>query len=80
MGMVMIACPVTGREVPTGMTADRAAFMATVVFFGRTLCPHCGITHEWFAKDAWVRESGVRSADNVASGFANQRTPEALNS
>src|SRR6476659_4265539 len=54
MGAVMIKCPDTGRNIRTGMVADRESFRATPVFFARVLCPLCGSTHEWFAQEAWV--------------------------
>jgi hypothetical protein len=57
MGVVMIKCPDTGCDIPTGFIADRASFRATPVFFARVLCPVCGTEHEWFAKEAWVCES-----------------------
>ncbi len=56
MGIVMIKCPITGRAIPTGMEADQFSLNCTPVFFGRTFCPICRSSHEWFAKDAWVRE------------------------
>jgi hypothetical protein len=56
MGVVMIKCPKTGREISTGITTDRVRFNSTPVFFASTYCPICRATHEWFAKDAWVCE------------------------
>jgi hypothetical protein len=56
MGLVMIRCPTTGRPIPTGLKVDRSSFSSTPVFFSRTRCPICRVNHEWFAKDAWVRE------------------------
>ena len=56
MGAVMIRCPRTKQAIPTGIMSSRAAFEATPVFFGRVTCPHCRVTHEWFAGDAWVDE------------------------
>lgn len=56
MGLVMIRCPVTGHEIPTGMKANQFSFNRSPVFFGHTLCPICQRDHEWFAKDAWVCE------------------------
>jgi len=56
LGVVVIRCPRTGRVIPTGIEADRSSFSSRPVFFSRTLCPVCGSHHEWFAKDAWVRE------------------------
>ena len=54
MGTVMIRCPNTGRAISTGIRADVATFHATPVFFSQVLCPLCQLTHEWFAKDAWI--------------------------
>ena len=56
MGLLMIRCPVTGHEISTGMKANRFSFSQSPVFFGRTFCPICQKNHEWFAKDAWIRE------------------------
>src|SRR6516162_1295069 len=54
MGTVMIRCPKTSRAISTGIRTDVATFQATPVFFSQVLCPLCGLTHEWFAKDAWI--------------------------
>jgi hypothetical protein len=56
VGLVVIRCPQTGRAIPTGIEADRRAFAQAPVFFSRTFCPLCRTHHEWFAKEAWVRE------------------------
>jgi hypothetical protein len=63
MGMVMIRCPATQRAIQTGIEVDRAAFRVATVFFSQTRCPLCRVTHEWFAKDAWVCESGFTDCD-----------------
>jgi len=57
MGIVMIRCPQTGREIPTGIVADHESFQAMPVFFARVNCPICRTEHEWFAKEAWVCDS-----------------------
>jgi hypothetical protein len=57
MGTVMVKCPDTGRDISTGIVADRASFNATPVFFARVYCPLCQVEHEWFAKEAWVCDS-----------------------
>jgi hypothetical protein len=57
MGTVMVKCPDTGRDISTGIVADRASFNATPVFFARVYCPLCQAEHEWFAKEAWVCET-----------------------
>ena len=52
MGAVMVRCPQTGRDIPTGLTSDRKSFEAMPVFFARVHCPICRTEHEWFAKEA----------------------------
>ena len=59
MGAVMVKCPETGHDIPTGIVTDRKSFDATPVFFARVYCPICRTKHEWFAKEAWVREAGL---------------------
>ena len=39
MGAVMVRCPETGRDIPTGLVTDRQSFDATPVFFARVYCP-----------------------------------------
>ena len=58
MGTVMIKCPQTGREIPTGYESDPTSFRSTPVFFARSYCPICQTEHEWFAQDAWVCDPG----------------------
>ena len=67
MGVVMIKCPATGREIPTGMVADRRSFNAAPVFFARVQCPICIREHEWFAKDAWVHEPEAHEPEPEAA-------------
>ena len=66
MGIVMIRCPETGREVSTGMHADHDSFRATPVFFARSYCPVCGTEHEWFAQEAWVCEGDPAREDALS--------------
>jgi hypothetical protein len=58
VGAVMIRCPNTGQAISTGIKADGRSFGSTPVFFGRTFCPICQTSHEWFAKEAWVCDGG----------------------
>jgi len=57
MGLIMIRCPESGREIPTGIEMDLAEFQRTPVFFPTVQCPVCKREHELFAKDAWVCDS-----------------------
>jgi protein-arginine kinase activator protein McsA len=60
---LMIRCQKTGRAISTGRYVDLAAFRSSPVFFSRTYCPLCHVTHEWFAQDAWVCDSGCSECD-----------------
>jgi len=75
MGIVMVKCPETGRDIPTGIVTDRKSFDATPVFFARVYCPICRTEHEWFAKEAWVCEAGGAPANHFAkaSGILRER-------
>ena len=57
MGAIMIRCPRSGQEIPTGIEMDVMEFQHAPVFFSRVQCQACGQEHEWFAKDAWVCDS-----------------------
>jgi len=70
MGIVMIKCPRTGRDISTGFVADRASFNSAPVFFARVHCPVCRSEHEWFAGDAWVCEGEARLAEVSAEEAA----------
>ena len=65
MGLIMIRCPESGREIPTGIEMDMAEFQRAPVFFSTVQC--CNRQHEWFAKDAWVCDSpeAIGSASNT---------------
>jgi len=77
MGVVMIMCPETRRAISTGLAADHDSYGRTPVFFARTFCPFCRTSHEWFAKQAWVRETeidaGRRPARRVPANRTNGR-------
>lgn len=70
MGAVMIKCPDTGHDIPTGIVADRRSFSTMPVFFGRVFCPLCRTEHEWFARDAWVCEAEPERAPSRGGGRA----------
>jgi hypothetical protein len=54
MGVVFTICPVTGRQIPTGIDTDQASFELTPAFVGRVRCPICNCDHEWSKTNAWV--------------------------
>jgi len=63
MSMLMIRCPKTGQAIFTGREVESGSFRSSPVFFSRTHCPLCSVTHEWFAKDAWVCDSGCSECE-----------------
>ena len=66
MGTLMIRCPDTGRDISTGLVADRKSFATMPVFFARVLCPLCNTEHEWFAREAWLCEADTPSGRRPA--------------
>ena len=56
MGKIMIKCPSTGKDIPTGMEADKTAFELSDYKNHSVMCPVCGKSHNWSKKDAWLVE------------------------
>jgi len=54
----MIYCPVTGRAIPTGLTADQATWHARPIGLNRVSCPECKQVHAWSKGDAHLEDSG----------------------
>ena len=73
MGTVMIKCPKTGCEISTGIQMDPSYFKTIPVFFARTLCPICQTQHEWFARNAWVRELEAQGGQAINLARINRR-------
>ena len=56
MGVIMIQCPATGRNVSTGIEMLAVDQLPTVK--AETVCPACGSVHEWTKKEAWLADCG----------------------
>lgn len=54
MPSVKIKCPVTGKDVPTGMVMDLVSFANATLTNNTIQCPHCGKVHTWSKVDAFV--------------------------
>jgi hypothetical protein len=63
MDELMIRCPKTGKPVSTGIYIERAKLGVMPVFFSSSFCPSCRTSHEWFARDAWICNSGAETHD-----------------
>ena len=56
MGMIMICCPATGREVATGVETSCVDELPIVT--ATMLCSACGRVHAWTKKEAWLINGG----------------------
>ncbi|MBX9773623.1 MAG: hypothetical protein K2Y71_04335 [Xanthobacteraceae bacterium] len=56
MGVLMIQCPSTGREVSTGIEMIDVDQLPAVK--ATTLCPACGQVHQWTKHEAWLANGG----------------------
>lgn len=57
MGVVVMRCPRTGREVGTGAEMEREAFEKLKPVIQRMRCPACGSEHVWSRGTARWRSS-----------------------
>jgi hypothetical protein len=57
LGILMVRCPATGKDFPSGVETDQLSFEKTPAFNGTIHCPLCGVEHAWSKIDAWVCES-----------------------
>ena len=55
MGIIMINCPATGRDVSTGIETIGIEELPTVT--AKMVCPACG-RHPWTKAEAWLAHSG----------------------
>jgi hypothetical protein len=56
MGVLMIQCPSTGREVSTGIEMLDVDQLPAVK--ATTVCPACGRVHEWTKYEARLADGG----------------------
>jgi hypothetical protein len=62
MGVLMIRCPNTGRDISTGIETDAASFSQVGDVLAHSRCPLCGLEHAWWKREAWLSEpSGANS-------------------
>jgi GAF domain len=82
-GVLVIACPVTGKDFSTGILTDEASLTLTPQEFTRSHCPHCDAEHSWWTKDArlvpalpqskWVEFTCAEAAKTGSQG--DQKRP-----
>ena len=56
MGIIMIKCPETGRDVSTGIETMGIEELPAVT--AKMVCPACGGVHDWITTNAWLAHSG----------------------
>jgi hypothetical protein len=56
MREIMIMCPETGNEIPTGIGCDGESFSRLPFIVSHAHCPLCGKPHTWSKNDAWLSE------------------------
>jgi hypothetical protein len=56
MGIIMISCPATGRDVSTGIETIGIEELPAVT--AKMVCPACARVHHWTKADAWLTPSG----------------------
>jgi hypothetical protein len=59
VGVLLIKCPVTGKEFSTGIETDKQSLELIPDTVVQSPCPHCGNEHAWSKFDARLTEDGV---------------------
>jgi len=57
LGTLMTICPVTGRNIETGIETDKRTLKSALDFSGSVTCPVCGREHVISNDNAWVCET-----------------------
>jgi hypothetical protein len=56
MAIVVITCPVTGKEADTGFVMDKVSFESSALSQNSFICPHCKKSRTWDKKDARLKD------------------------
>ncbi len=59
VGVLLIKCPVTGKEFSTGIETDKRSLELIPDTVVQSPCPHCGHEHAWSKFDARLTEDGI---------------------
>lgn len=63
MNKIMVTCPATFKHVSTGIITDKDTFDHLPASVSSMNCPHCGMSHPWTVKDAWLEGTKHPTAD-----------------
>lgn len=61
--LIMIRCPVTQKDLPTGIATTAQAFEATDYGLNSVSCPWCFQMHTWSKADAFLVPAPKRKAN-----------------
>ncbi|MFC7623664.1 hypothetical protein [Microlunatus sp. GCM10028923] len=66
MSQVVINCPSTHKDIPTGIDLDKAAWDSMKLDQGATQCLWCGELHVWSKQQARLEEFAVAEEAEVS--------------
>jgi hypothetical protein len=55
MPEILIRCPVTDKDVSTGIALPADVFLKAEIETRPVACPHCGQQHAWKKEEAYLR-------------------------
>lgn len=58
MGILLIKCPLSGRPISTGIEIEADSLLNLPDVLSHVKCPECRLEHAWWAREAWLEESG----------------------
>jgi len=57
MGALLLKCPKTGKNFSTGIQAEGNTVEKLPQVQMRSKCPHCGLEHLWWTREATLAEA-----------------------
>jgi endogenous inhibitor of DNA gyrase (YacG/DUF329 family) len=66
MDVLLVKCPVTGKEFSTGIETDSRSLDLIPDTLAQSHCPYCGTRHWWSKREARLGESGP-ALDKIAA-------------
>jgi hypothetical protein len=52
MGVLLVKCPISGREFSTGIQIDQDSLGRLPESLAKAKCPHCAGEHTWWTREA----------------------------
>jgi hypothetical protein len=68
MSIIDISCPNTGEFISTGIEIDIESFNKLPDVLTHSRCPHCGLDHSWWTREArLVNATPAKATPNPSS-------------